>query len=406
MTLRLACACAVSVALLGGTVAASAGTRPAAARPVTTIAVVGDASVNVLHEEFRTADGRDPRYPAGMPEPVRIPLPRTQDSAAAMAELQAGPLGRPRPGTLYAVAGTRLLVYATPGVDGLLEDRAHGTGTASSAAGRRTGTSPDSLVVVVPGTGDASYDWLAGQRWIDVASTSVYAVRTTEQCAGAAGARALHADGGLLLSSSGNTADAFEPLSIPNGLPEVFQVGGVDRTGRTWLPPRPEEQQPLFAAGNVVRPYETGARFSFPAASPDGRTGTQPFGGTSGATPTVAGYAAELVADARRLLRDRGPRSGAALATRRAGAALPARGPLADGTFTRDELVTLLQDTATPAETAPGRYLVEGFGATDDRSHRLALSVLRGQATAPDRTADRPAHDRAEGLRAQHTTRC
>ena len=373
---------------------------------MTTIAIIGDAGINPLHEEFQTADGRQPVFPAGMPRPVLVSLPQTSDPQAALAQLQAGPLGNPEPGTLYAVAGTRLLLYATPGTGRLLEDRAHGTGTASSAAGRTIGSSPQSLIVIVPGTQDASYDWLARQQWIDVASTSVYAIRTTEQCAGAAGARTLHANGGLLFSSSGNAYDYYEPFSVPNGLPEVYQVGGVDRAGRTWLPPRPEENEPLFAVGNVVRPYETGARYSFPAASPDGRTGTQPFGGTSGATPTVAGYATELIREARRVLRDRAPRSRAALATRRSGAALPTRGPLADGIFTRDELVSLLHNTATPAETTPGRYLLEGFGATDSRSHRLALSVLRGQAAAPDRTADREFHSQAEQLRQRHTDRC
>lgn len=398
---------AVAAAALAA-VPAWAGAQPSTARPVTTIAIIGDAGINPLHEEFRTADGRDPVYPAGMPRPVLVTLPKTSDPQAALAELQAGPLGQLKPGTLYAVAGTRLLVYATPGRSSVLRDRAHGTGTASSAAGRKIGSSPESLIVIVPGTSDASYDWLARQQWVDVASTSVYAVRTTptEQCAGAAGARSLHANGGLLFSSSGNAYDYYESLSMPNGLPEVYQVGGVDRTGRTWLPPRPEENEPLFAVGNVVRPYETGARYSFPAASPDDRTGTQPFGGTSGATPTVAGYAAELIAEARRVLRDRAPRSQAALATRRSGAALPKRGPLADGIFTRDELVSLLHDTATPAETTPGRYMLEGFGATDARSHRFALSVLRGQAAAPDRTADREFHGQAEQVRQRHTDRC
>ncbi len=406
MGTRRGTAVALGLVLVAGSVGASAGAEPAPKRPVTTIAIVGDAGVNPLHDEFRTVDGRDPAYPPGMPKPVRIALPRTPDAEAALAELREGPLGDPKPGTLYAVAGTRLLIYAPPGEPGVLEDRAHGTGTASSAGGRTIGSSPESLIVVVPGTRDSSYDWLARQRWIDVASTSVYAIRTTEQCAGAAGARALHADGGLLFSSSGNAYDYYEALSIPNGLPEVYQVGGVDRTGRTWLLPRPEENEPLFALGNVVRPYETGARYSFPAASPDGRTGTQPFGGTSGATPTVAGYAAELVAEARRLLKATGPRTATALAVRRPGTALPRRGPLADGDFTRDELVALLHNSAMPAETAPRRYLLEGFGATDKRSHQLALAVLRGQTASPDRDADREVHVQAERLREQLTSRC
>jgi hypothetical protein len=378
-------------------------------RPVTAIGIVGDAGLNPLHKEFRTRDGRDPRYPAGMPRPVRIPMPKSASFDDAIAELAAGPLGDPKPGVLYALAGTRLLVYGTPGeptVVGDAEQRLHGTGTASSAAGTTIGTSPDSLIVFVPGNGDAAYGWLADQRWVDVASTSVYAIPTTGQCDGADGARALHASGGLLFSSSGNLYDAYEPFATPNGLPEVYQVGGVDRNGKTWLPGHLDEPSPFFAAGNVIRPYETGARYSYPAAAGDSAEGTQPFGGTSGATPTVAGYAAELVAEARRLLADTGPRTDTALARRRGPAAPPGGGPLSDGTFTRDELVDVLHHAAVPAETAPGRYALEGFGATDRRSHAHALAVLRGTADLPARPDDQRLHDHAEALRGEQASRC
>ena len=391
----------------------AAGTVPArgaaVSRPVTTIAIVGDRGFNPLHVEFRTRDGRDPAYPQGMPRPVRVPLPRAETFDDAMAELAAGPLGDPVPGTLYAVSGTRLLVYATPGEEGVLgagDDRLHGTAAASSAAGRATGTSPDSLIVFVPGTGAAAYGWLAEQSWIDVASTSVYTIPTTAQCAGAAEARALHSNGGLLFSSAGNLSDYYEPLSTPNGLPEVVQVGGTDDAGRTWLPGHLEEESPFLAAGNVVRPYEVGARYSFPAADGNSLDGSQPFGGTSGATPTVAGYAAELVAEARKLLRDRGSRSGDVLSRRGTGVRPPVRGPLTDGAFTRDELLDLLHRSATPAEVGPHRYLLEGFGAWDDRSHALALDVLRGRQELPDRSADAEQHTRVEEARALQASRC
>lgn len=389
---------------------AEAGPARPAVRPVTTIAIVGDSAINPLHVEFRTRDGRDPAYPVGMPRPVRVPLPRATSFDEAIAELARGPLGSPVPGTLYSIGGTRLLLYAASGGAGLLapgDGRLHGTGTAAAAGGSRTGTSPDSLVVFVPGGGDAAYGWVARQRWIDVASTSVYTIPTTGQCAGTAGARALHRDGGLLFSSSGNLYDYYEPLASPNGLPEVYQVGGVDGTGRTWLPPHPEEEQPFFALANVVRPYETGGRFSFATASGDSTTGTQPFGGTSGATPTVAGYAAELVAEARRLFGDAGPRDNVALATARPARRVPSTGPLADGLFTRDELVDVLHRTAVPHEAvAAGRYAVEGYGATDARSHRSALQVLRGQSAMPVRVEEGAAHAQAESARGWQASRC
>lgn len=397
----------VLTALCIGVGSAGASPHGGRARPITTVAIIGDTAINPLHVEFRTRDGRDPAYPVGMPRPVRVPLPKASSFDEAMAELAAGPLGNPKPGTLYTVAGTRLLIYATPDEPGLLgagDERLHGTAAASSAAGSRTGTSPDSLVVFVPGTRAPAYGWLARQRWIDVASTSVYTIPTTAQCSGAAEARALHADGGLLFSSAGNATDQYEAISTPNGLPEVYQVGGVDSTGKTWLPPHPEEESPFLVAGNVVRPYETGARFSFPAASGNSLDGTQPFGGTSGATPTVAGYAVELVAEARRLLGDRRGRSSTALAVGRAGAV---RGPLADGRFTRDELVDVLHATATPAEpSTAGRYALEGYGATGARSHAQALQVLRGTAPMPVRPDEDAAHAEAERLRSVQASRC
>lgn len=406
---RLAGAAVAAAVVLGAMPAASAPGRAASQEPpVTTVAIVGDSAINPLHVEFRTRNGRDPVYPAGMPTPVRVPLPAADSFDEAMAELAQGPLGAPVSGTLYALAGTRLLIYATPDESplGTGEDRHHGTATAASAAGSRTGTTPDSLIVFVPGTSAAAYGWLAEQSWIDVASTSVYTIPTTGQCAGAAEARTLHRNGGLLFSSAGNVTDQYEAVSTPNGLPEVYQVGGVDSSGRTWLPPHPEEQSPFLIAGNVIRPYETGARYSFPSASGNSFDATIAFGGTSGASPTVAGYAAELVAEARRLLGHRGPRGQEALADRGKGAAPPKAGPLADGTFTRDELVDLLHRSAVPAETGPQRYLLEGFGATDARSHGLALAVLRGKQPPPTLPEDQQLHDTAEQARTVQADRC
>lgn len=393
----------------------AAHTPAGASRPITVLAIVGDQAINPLHAEFRTRDGRDPRYPAGMPTPIRIPLPKAQSFPDAIAELERGPLGHPKPGALYALAGTRLLIHATPGSSGLIaagtdpqgDLRAHGTATTAAAAGLRTGTSPDSLIVFVPGTGEPVYGWVAQQNWIDLASTSVYDIPTTGQCDGNAGARLLHRNGGLLFSSAGNTTDYYEPLSSPNGLPAVFQVGGVDSKGRTWLPGQLDAPSPFLTAGNVVRPYEVGARYSFNSAAPDSFNGQQVFGGTSGATPTIAGYGAELITEARRLLGSNSPRSSAALARRQPGHTIPSRGPLADGQLTRDELVDLLHRTATPYETAgPARYAIEGYGAADARSLRLAIQILRGQAPLPNRAEEDASHAQAENLRAVLTSRC
>ena len=377
-------------------------------RPLTTIAIVGEMAINPLHAEFRTRDGRDPVYPSGMPAPEMIPFPRG-DFEEAMSELARGPLGTPSPGQLYGLSGTRLLIYGGDGTVDLLEEgpRSHGTASASAAAGLEVGTSPDSLIVHVPQNDGPGFEWLADQQWIDLASTSVYSIRSVEPCEPSDQVRVMHQEGGLLFSSSGNTTDIYEPFSFPNGVPEVFQVGGVDRDGRTWLPGHIEEPSPFFAFGTVVRPYEVGARFSFEAADGDSLEGMQPFGGTSGAAPTVAGYGLELIAEARRILGDAGPRTAEALARIGPAAQPPRSGPLADGNFTRDELVDLLHRTATPFEPPTGvRYLVEGYGASDARSQHLAIEVLRGDAPLPARPDEDTAHAAAEDFRRLQASRC
>jgi hypothetical protein len=402
-TWRRAAALALACALPAG--AATASARPApAVRPV--VGIVGDSGLNPLHDEFRTRDGRDPAYPPGMPHPVRVAMPRSGTFEERLDALRAGPLGHPKAGTLYALSGTRLLVYATPGQPDPLTDRAHGTGTASAAIGNRTGSAPDALAVFVVGNAPAAHEWLAAQRWIDVASISAYTIATDDPCHNAHAGRLLPQDGGLLFSSAGNLVDYAEPFEFPNGLAETYQVGGVDSTGRTWIPPRPEATNPFLVTGNVVRPYESGARYDFLAPGPDSLTGTMEFGGTSGATPTVAGYAVLLVAEARRLLGAHGGRTRTALATRGPGVRPPSRGPLADGVFTRDELVDLLHVTAIPKETGPERYLLEGFGATNAASHAKALAVLRGTATAPERPDEQALHDQVEAARAAQASRC
>jgi hypothetical protein len=386
---------------------ATAGTSSGGAAPV--VAIVGeDPGVNVLHDDFRTADGRDPAYPPGMPAPVMVSLPTAGTFAERLAQLQAGPLGHPVAGRLYAVHGTRLLLYAAPGSGSLVGgDRLHATGVLSSAIGRRYGTAPTALGLFVPGTSPAAFDWFAKQQWVDVASMSSYAVHTvnseepatTPICLGAEPVSRWIGQGHVFFSSSGNTTDQPESVVTPNGLSRVYQVGGVDSTGHTWLPGHTEESDTFYAAGNVVRPYETGELFSFPAAAPDALTGSVHFGGTSGATPRTAGRAAALIATARAMAGStgrRGPHLADATGHRR-----PAAGPLADGMFTSDELVDLLHAIAVPALPADGAgYAAEGYGALTDAAQRVGVRVLSGLQPMPTRTADDTANTVAEQARA------
>lgn len=396
MTSRL-----VRVALVAAAVVLPCTVVPAAnattASPAV-IAIVGEPDpLNVLHADFRTRDGRDAVLPAGMPRPVRVTLPTSGDFEDRMAAVEAGPLGSLKPNTLYYVAGTRLLIYSAKDQAGRFTsnvvtgaDRAHSTGVVSAAIGRKYGTAPDALAVFVAGGGSSPWEWVASQSWIDIATTSDYAApqissgsnQTAESrlCQGAAAVRKIVGSGRLVFSSSGNTTDQPESITSPNGLPEVFQVGGVDAKGKTWMPGHPEESDPFYAGGNVVRPYETGELYSFTTAGPDTLDGTIHFGGTSGATPRTAGWAAVLVASARRLTSG-GRANGFYAVGRKA-----ARGPLSDGRLNGAEVADVLRHVAIPAEPAsPGRYFVEGYGALNAKAVATAVAVLQGRANLPAR---------------------
>lgn len=375
------------------------------------VAVVGEVGgINVLHQDFRTANGRDPAYPSSMPRPTMVSLPHGGSFAAQHAKLEHGVLGHLQPGVLYAVAGTRLLLLNanTSVYDAVQTDSAHATGVVDSVTGTRFGTDPGALVVVVFADAyNSAYGWLSGQSWIDIASTSDYQYSTTDsptQCQGAADVRSWTAAGHQLFSSAGNTTDPPEPFISPNGLPETYIVGGVTAQGQTWTPGQTNETDPYWEFGNVVRPYETGELYSYPAAGPDGFIGTQHFGGTSGATPRTAGWAALLIAHARAVLHQTAPVRGALAA----GPHRTARGPLSDGRFNRVELVSLLHSIAQPHSGLPdgAQYAVEGYGALNATAIARAMKVLDGTASVSARSGDDQADAAAHQLRAAIFSRC
>ncbi|MFN2540055.1 MAG: S8 family serine peptidase [Mycobacteriales bacterium] len=399
----------VIVLLAGPHVAASTTGSPMPS-PTAVIAFVDESpGINLLHHDFATADGRDVVLPAGMPAHTVVSLPRTGSFAQRLAQLAAGPLGHLRPGVPVYVRGTRLIVVTAPGstvpvTDVLAGDRLHATGVVDSAIGRRYGTAPAAIGLLVLGSAPSAYEWVASQPWVDLVSTSGYdlpqlqassgAGPTAQLCVAAAAVHAITASGRVVFSSAGNTTDTAEQVSVPNGLPDVYQVGGVDRSGATYLPPNADEGDPFYAAGTTQRPYDTGELYSFPAASPDAFDGSVHFGGTSGATPRTAGWAADLLIEARRLLRatpNRTTRVGLAVRGR-TGSRLP-HGPLADGAFNGRELVDVLLHVAQPAAPAtPARYFVEGYGALGSAPVSLGRRVLGGTTALPTRADEDSAY--------------
>jgi hypothetical protein len=399
------------MAAVAGT-GSAAGARPAGSAPPVVVAVMGEpGSVNVLHQEFRTADGRDPAYPPGMPRPQQVSLPAGGSFDDQLAALKAGPLAHLRPGVLYAVRGTRLVLLnvGSTSYDAVGGNAVHATGVVDAVVGNTVGTAPHALAVVVLGGGnDTAYRWLANQGWVDLATTSDYTVSTTSnpsQCIGSAPVRAFSRSGRILFSSSGNTTDQPEALISPNGLPDTYLVGGVDSTGATWRPGHPEESDPFYVGGNVVRPYETGERFSFQAAAPDSLSALVHFGGTSGATPLTAGWAARLIQHARDVVGATAGTSGGALAT---GPRHSRRGPLGDGRLSRDELVALMHAVAEQRSGLPGgvAYAAEGYGALNVAAIGRAEQILNGRQILPTRAADDSADAATRQLRQAVFSRC
>lgn len=302
------------------------------------------------------------------------------------------------PDTLYYVRGTRVLVYSseTSSVVDVFEDRDHGTGVASAAVGLKHGTNPDALIVLVPDRGPAGWEWLAEQSWIDAVSTSYITVLNgARMCHEAPFIEEMVDSGRLVFTAVGNGEQAGEVLS-PSGVPQAYQVGGVDREGRTYLP-RLEGYQ-----STSNRPYETGDRFEFKSADSESLWGSMDFGGTSGATPSTAGRATELIQHARMILGSSFTGADGEVLARKVGArGLPAKGPLADGDLTAAELTDVLHHIAQPAEPAsPGRYLVEGFGALNhDAVLTLGKAVLSGSEELPQRAQDQTVHEQVEAAR-------
>jgi hypothetical protein len=364
--------------------------------PATVIAIVEDG-MNLLHSDFAVLGGSDARLPARIPEVTRVNLPDSGSFEDRLRAAQAGPLGHLKEDTLYYVRGTRVLVYSPPNgsAQDAFADRSHGTGVAGAAVGLEHGTNPDALLVIVVDTGPQAWEWLAQQSWIDAVSTSYITILNgTERCHEAPHIKDIVDQGRLVFSAVGN-GEQFGEVGSPSGVPQSYQVGGVDSDGRTFLPPQ--------GTSSPNRPYETGDRYDFPSADSESLSGSMDFGGTSGATPSTAGRATELLQYARTLLGSSftGVRGKVLARATRPGRA-PQRGPLADGDLTAAELTDVLHHIARPAEAAsPIRYLLEGYGALNhDEVLALGKRVLWGTARIPARAQEDAMHETIEAARA------
>jgi hypothetical protein len=420
-----------------------------------------DTGINPYHQVFRTDDPYAFEHPStyipGYPVdaislPITLPGPDDERTWAELVEEDCDIWKTVQPGKLYWFPGTRIIgAYSTnPAANGgcstltnggteILDNPddtsgfAHGTMVASRGASNDYGAclSTDCRIVMIqnPGSvnlanpGPSTAPVLAAVKyaadnssWIDAQSNSWGPIVPGWDPSGQSG----------LITA--NPALVRE-IERANNRHAAFWASGNGVAFRGGVLGHPTLLAAHFGInGYIVGGQDSGYVNTWPGFSPhvvadscdawgawaDEVTvsGERVSGGTSGATPFVAGGAAKLLLEARRILGDlqTGFSDTGVVASGPAG--LVASGPLADGVFTKAELRTVLLKTATarpaaqfedgPVCTAgpymptpvkwtdvPAQYpefIQIGYGAVDRVAQALALQVLQGQAAVPNRS--------------------
>ena len=311
--------------------------------------------------------------------PLRLTLPR--DPKAEMAALQKADadawndVEQSKPSSLkYSwIPGTKVIgamsfgprsgvpIYGTGGPE-------HGMGTSSVAVGNTYGTCPECLLVFLQATSAEAYEealsWAMKQTWIDGVSNS-YGISTAPVIrdrvyngSDVALMRKATERGQTVFFSAGNgvTNDFITPngtlLSSQEGPDWLVTVGATDPADVDYS----GSGKPADIAGiGTLYPSSYNATTI---------TGTGKFGGTSNATPTIAGTYGRALWLARQELR--GPsrvQAAGVIATGKGGKCGAARKTceIGDGVLTRRELQARLFEGATPTKGGfAGRRSVPG----------------------------------------------
>ncbi|HEU0130232.1 MAG TPA: S8/S53 family peptidase [Mycobacteriales bacterium] len=461
MAAKIAVALALAAAATAAPARAAAPTPP----PTAVVAVV-DSGIDPYHAAFRDRSPLAYRHPStylpGYPRNA-VALRLTLDTADYWAAVRADCArvwSKVKPGVLYWFPGTRIVGAASfdltrgvascdadhPGGGPVLDELGHGTMTASRAVGAPHGACPACRVVSVQfqtGYGIAnaveardsavrSLRWAAGNAsWIDAQSNS-WGPLPAYDPTGEGGlffddketAKAAEetARAHLAFWSSGNGAGGIGGFvgmpTVANAhmTPSVIRVGGYDSGYvETW---------PGFTPHAVADACD-----SWAAQAQTTRTfGERVGGGTSAASPWVAGTAASYLVHARGLAADHrtGVRAGAVVRGRRTRS-----GPLSDGVLTLAEwrdvaLKTLSAHPVAQPDDGPActgdpmygpvpvkwsdvpaaapTYPLIGYGGADAPAAALARRVLAGTAPLPDRAdADAFFAADAQAREAAHT---
>ncbi len=325
-----------------------------------------------------------------------------------------------------AVFGRKGSIYGSGGAE-------HGMGSASSAVGNTFGTCPQCLLVFLQYTTQASAEraltWANDQPWIDAVTNSYgfsagIAVRDrvyngtdvqTEKEASERGQTTFFSAGNGLENAF--TVPNSTLLSSQEGPDWVVTVGATDS----------RNDRDFTGTGKPADVAGIGNRYPTSIGSTTTSNG-RAFGGTSNATPQVAGTYARALWESRRALA--GPsrtQAGGVVAKGRPVACGMARKgcELADGTLTAVELRTRLLHGATPTQggftdglgagattppVADARFASEGHGTyrgklDEDWDARFAARVmgpLLGTAVAPQRPAGEVDWFRVDSACRQH----
>lgn len=445
--LRFTLALSVSLSILG---AGSAGAQEPP--PPTPKAVVGfhDTGINPYHQVFRD-DGywasQHPStyiegYPAGA---TALPITLDEPDWAAAVRKDCQLWKSVVPGKLYWFPGTRIIgaisfssamdaacaSLPTSGAE-ILDYNGHGTMVASRGTSSTYGAclatdcrvvavqSPMSVPLLNPASSIpptiAGIKFLAdNSSWIDAQSNSWGPIVPGWEPTGQAG---------LLTSNPALTRE----IERANQRHASFWASGNGVAFRGGVLGHPTVLAAHFGiSGYIVGGHDSGYMNTWPGFSPHlvadscsawaavrnstTQSGDTVAGGTSGATPFVAGGAGKLLLEARRILGDldTGFENGV-VASGPAG--LVPSGPLADGVFTSAEMRTVLLKTATARPAAqsedgptcgagpymptplkwtdvPAQYpefIQIGYGAVDRAAQALAVNVLTGGAPLPNRS--------------------
>jgi hypothetical protein len=297
------------------------------------------------------------------------------------------------------------------------DNGAHGANTASVSVGNLHGTCPSCVVVLVTyGGGDreAASNWAMSQPWIDVVTNSFgfSAVNRDRLYSGSDVElqKAASERGQTIFFSSGNgqantfTAPNTTYFSSQEGPDWIVTVGAVNPTGGNYT-----------GAGKPADIASVGS--SYPSIGGTTVSGSdRTFGGTSNATPVVAGYYAGALARARTLLDGPRVQDGGVIAQGTPVACGEVRPDceLADGVLTAAELRTRLFEGAvrtpqglspsisnvnTPVVSDEAELAAEGHGAyfgrlNGDEEWQAEAARITGPLEGTAAVLQRPAGER------------